>query len=508
MRSSLILSLFPLVTGLRGAAGQLVFLGIGLSVATVLAQDDKPRPAVIAFQAEPSRILDSNFAQAIQLQNSFRYDPGAAQLWKAKTVKGLVALPDDVAAFTDMQPGGATPFHYYFEFEMSSEQHIRDLKAALEQRLSPPEQRDGVTYYYPRYEADAYVAVTKERRVIMASGSYPYDPRRMPALTETTERLLKGTQKASAGAAIDLKSAERFVQSAVDFGQDTLPPPAKAYLSIPEKIVWVKADFVLVPEAEGRVIIETVDTDAAAEILETVQGLVFLGKVSLTGNDPNVQAQRKLLDTIKSRSEGKQVILTAVLPTEVLAKLQEQGEDMRVMNEVRQAALAMHNFESAYGRLPFLPGPDQSDELSWRVRVLPFLDQVNLFQQFDLSQSWDSEANRPFSETRVLAFGVVGETNETGLRWVQSDVERLADLTDGTSNTIAFIHSAPPVPWAANKPLTHNDAVRMFLALKPGETMIVGMYDGSVRRIPADTKMETFEAMLTPNGGEVVERDR
>ena len=45
----------------------------------------------------------------------------------------------------------------------------------------------------------------------------------------------------------------------------------------------------------------------------------------------------------------------------------------------------------------------------------------------------------------------------------------------------------------------------MFLALKPGETMIVGMYDGSVRRISSDMKVETFEAMLTPNGGEVVD---
>jgi len=348
MKVSLIGPSLPLVGGIRVLTAHFLFFGIGLSAAAVLAQDDKPRPAVIAFQAEPSRILDSNFAKAIQLQNSFRYDPQTAQLWKAKSVKGLVSLPDDVAAFTAMQPGGATPFHYYFEFEMSSEQHIRDLKEVLGERLSPPEERDGVTYYYPRYETDAYVAVTKERRVIMASGSYPYDPRRFPALTATAERLLQETQKASAGIAIDVKGAERFIESAVDFGQEALPPPAKAYLTLPEKIVWAKGDFVLVPQSEVRVVIETVDTDAAAEILETVQGLVALGKFSLNGNDPNVQAQRKLLETIKSRTEGKQVILTAILPTDVLAKLQEQGEDMQVMNNVRQMSLSMHNYESSY----------------------------------------------------------------------------------------------------------------------------------------------------------------
>lgn len=463
---------------------------------------DKPRPAVIAFQAEPSRILDSNFAKSLQLENSFRYDPQAAQLWKAKSLKGLVSLPDDVQAFIAPQPGGATPFHYYFEFEMSSDQHIRDLKEVLGQRMSPPEERGGVIYYYPRYETDAYVAVTKERRVIMASGSYPYDPRRFPTLTATAERLLKETQKAAAGVAIDVKGAERFIESAVDFGQEALPPPAKAYLTLPEKIVWAKGDFVLVPQAEVRVVIESVDTDAAAEILETAQGLVALAKFSLNGNDPNIQAQRKLLETIKSRTEGKQVILTAVLPTDVLAKLQEQSEEMRVMNDVRQMSLSMHNYESAYGQLPFHALPGQSEDLSWQVRVLPFIEQGALYEQFDLSQPWDSPVNRPLLDQMPQ---VLGEGNQTSLRWVQSDVRRFGEMTDGTSNTIAFIHNGPPVPWTANQPLTHNDAVRMFLALKPGETMIVGMYDGSVRRLSADTPIETFEALLTPAGGEVVD---
>jgi hypothetical protein len=180
-------------------------------------------------------------------------------------------------------------------------------------------------------------------------------------------------------------------------------------------------------------------------------------------------------------------------------------QEMMLMSDVKQSVLSMLNYDSTYKEFPFHARPGQSPELSWRVRVLPYLQEGELYRQFDPTQPWDSEINRPLLEMMPRMFG---EGTETGLRWVQSDVRRVADVTDGMSNTIAFIHNAPPVPWTEDRPLTHNDAVRMFLALKPGENMIVGLYDGSTHRITSELKVETFEALLTPNGGEVVDWKR
>lgn len=175
-----------------------------------------------------------------------------------------------------------------------------------------------------------------------------------------------------------------------------------------------------------------------------------------------------------------------------------------------QSMLAVHNYYDVYQKFPFrhqaADDPQDHNDLSWLVRVLPYLDggteKAELFRQFDLSQSWDSPQNRPLLE-KVPAILVQGQGSQTQLRWVSSDVKKFGEITDGASNTIALIHGGPPVNWTENLPLTQEEALELFLSLTPGQELVVGMYDGSVRRLTRDnTTQSTFEAMLTPNGGE------
>ena len=479
-----------------------LLIGVSAPPSTIVAQSNAPGPANIAFHAEPSRIRDSNFFKALALGD--RLDPMSQLLWQAARVKGAVALPDNIEAFVDAGPGEPPPFDFRVEFEFKTEKQIESVKEQLE-KFSEVEEKGDVTYFYPPGADNFgfYAATTKDRRLIFSSETLPYEPGKFPKLTESAERLLKETGKAPAGLAIDIKSAESLIKSGVEFGRETLPPPAKAYLDIPEKMNWIRADLTLVPQTEVKTVVDCRDAEAATVVLETIDGLVALGKMSSSGNDPNSQIQKKMLAGIKTKAEGKQVIVTFLIPPDVLAKMREQAAEAQQMNNVRQVSLSMHNYFSANNTFPFHAPPGESDDLSWRVRVLPYLDQNNLYSQFDMTQAWDSEANRQWGEVVVQVFG---DDNTTSLQWVESDVREFRDLTDGTSNTIAFVYNAPPVPWTSNKPFTSEDAVKMFKALKPGEKMIVGMYDGSVTRIDNTMKLETFEAMLSPAGGETIER--
>ena len=62
------------------------------------------------------------------------------------------------------------------------------------------------------------------------------------------------------------------------------------------------------------------------------------------------------------------------------------------MNKLRQIILAMHNYETADGALPAYANFDADGNplLSWRVHMLPYLEQNELYNQFKLDEPWNS----------------------------------------------------------------------------------------------------------------------
>jgi len=73
------------------------------------------------------------------------------------------------------------------------------------------------------------------------------------------------------------------------------------------------------------------------------------------------------------------------------------AEKMISANNLRQIGLGIHNFDAAQGALParVLYTKDDKPGLSWRVHILPYLEQDALFKQFKLDEPWDSPTNRP-----------------------------------------------------------------------------------------------------------------
>jgi hypothetical protein len=58
-------------------------------------------------------------------------------------------------------------------------------------------------------------------------------------------------------------------------------------------------------------------------------------------------------------------------------------------------ALALHNYHDKHGRLPpaVVYGEDGKPLHSWRVLLLPFIAQGELYREFKLDEPWDSPHN-------------------------------------------------------------------------------------------------------------------
>src|SRR5262245_11036025 len=72
-------------------------------------------------------------------------------------------------------------------------------------------------------------------------------------------------------------------------------------------------------------------------------------------------------------------------------------------NNLKQIGLALHNYHDTYGKLPPAAICDKAGKplLSWRVAILPFIEQNALYKQFKLDEPWDSEHNKKLAEVLV-----------------------------------------------------------------------------------------------------------
>lgn len=140
-------------------------------------------------------------------------------------------------------------------------------------------------------------------------------------------------------------------------------------------------------------------------------------------------------------------------------------------DRLKRIALGIHNYESAWKSLP--PAKKARMEngrspLSWRVHILPFLGEMELYSQFRLDEDWDSPHNSTLLEKMPDVFGRVpldtlvrpdlqpGYTTflapvGEGTAFGQDKPIRLEDIRDGIAETILLVEVNPEnaVPWTA-----------------------------------------------------------
>jgi len=194
--------------------------------------------------------------------------------------------------------------------------------------------------------------------------------------------------------------------------------------------------------------------------------------------------------TMKSKED---LAAWSIVLVNAMLKVRQAAEHARYTNNMKQLSLAAANYASAYqDDLPFHKSKGKKPLLSWRVTLLPFIEQAGLYNEFHRDEPWDSPHNIKLLEKMPKIYapppGVSARPGYTFYRVFTGphtiSEYKIFNIPDGTSNTIMFVEAGEAVPWTkpdefpfdAEKPLPK-------LGGHFKRKMIVGMADGSVRMI-------------------------
>ena len=191
------------------------------------------------------------------------------------------------------------------------------------------------------------------------------------------------------------------------------------------------------------------------------------------------------------------------------------------MNNLKQIALAMHNYADARKSFPPAYSVDKKDKplLSWRIQILPFIEEYDLYKQFHLDEPWDSPHNKKLIPHMPKVFkspmskAGPGKTTYLTVRTkdsVFSGKEKVGfrNIKDGTSNTIMTVEVTDVMAVTWTKPddfvPDEKDPIKGLKGVYSGK-ILVGFCDGSVRAFPDSIDKEDLRKFFSKDGGEIIE---
>jgi len=160
--------------------------------------------------------------------------------------------------------------------------------------------------------------------------------------------------------------------------------------------------------------------------------------------------------------------------------------------------------------------------LSWRVSILPYIEEEALYRQFKLDEPWNSEHNLKLlarmpkiyespnlppvpGMTYYKAFSGPGAVLESGRR-----ISFPRDIPDGASRTIMVIEAGPAVPWTKpeDNPFDPKKPLPKLEPLPHGTQTNVLFCDGAVRTLDLKKIGEKkLRLLIMRNDGQPIEID-
>jgi len=205
-----------------------------------------------------------------------------------------------------------------------------------------------------------------------------------------------------------------------------------------------------------------------------------------------------------------------------LTLLYKKPQQRQCSKKIKLIGLALHNYHDTHNAFPPLYTVDKDGKPlhSWRVLILPYLEQTALYEQIRLDEPWDSAHNKQFHDKMPVVYQcpenpgkgccysvIAGQgfaPSREASRWTGMN---LSGISDGTSNTLAIIEVKQPFCWM--DPTADVTLDELEKGINKGRVgsfhsggCNVGFFDGATRFLPETIDTKILRALGTPCGGE------
>lgn len=155
--------------------------------------------------------------------------------------------------------------------------------------------------------------------------------------------------------------------------------------------------------------------------------------------------------------------------------------------------------------------------LSWRVHMLPYLEQDNLYRQFKLDEAWDSDTNKKLIAQMPKVYAPIRVKAKEGETFYQCFTGKdalfgtgkkvnFATIRDGTSVTIMTVEAGDPVIWTKPADIAYDEKKPLpKLGGMFDGNFHIGLADGSVFWVRKGFDEKTLRGAITPAGGETLD---
>jgi len=208
-------------------------------------------------------------------------------------------------------------------------------------------------------------------------------------------------------------------------------------------------------------------------------------------------------------------------------------------NNLKQIALALHNYHDVHGTFPPAYTRDKNGKRmhSWRVLILPFIEEQPLYDAYKFDEPWDGPNNRKLASQVPYPYTCPSHSssNRRGTSctnyfavvssktaWPQTTAGHLKHIheADGTSQTLLVVEAhLPDVTWTEPRDLSFDEAMHLLTSSDPSRTPAhryedffydyyagsnAAMVDSNVRLLHRGLPRDTAAALLTYNGAEQI----